>query len=210
MSGNHEGRTSRSLEEQNWWYLENRHFKDMNRIDGEPMEFEWKIFPGITTLGLLEEDSKIYDKITKMNLSSSKEGSSSCRCSTTLNGENQETLTNVRIILLTLRLMHVLNGNVKRAKILSKIAETCLNLGFPQEQKKSYPVEEDLVQISLHGPMTWKVMQRKCVERCCELGEQKQPSNRTKSQLHAETTINSKKENWDPLENCQKYALKLF
>ena len=33
------------------WYSENNHFKDMNRIDGMPTEFEWKIFPGITALG---------------------------------------------------------------------------------------------------------------------------------------------------------------
>ena len=36
-------------------YSENNHFKDMNRIDGMPTEFEWKIFPGIMTLGLLEK-----------------------------------------------------------------------------------------------------------------------------------------------------------
>ena len=30
-------------------------FKDMNRIDGMPTEFEWKMFPGIMTLGLLEK-----------------------------------------------------------------------------------------------------------------------------------------------------------
>ena len=30
-------------------------FKDMNRIDGKPTEFEWKTFPGITTLGLFEK-----------------------------------------------------------------------------------------------------------------------------------------------------------
>ena len=34
-------------------YSENNYFKDMNRIDGMPTEFEW--FPGITTLGLLEK-----------------------------------------------------------------------------------------------------------------------------------------------------------
>ena len=28
-------------------------FKDMNRIDGMPTEFEWKVFSGIMTLGLL-------------------------------------------------------------------------------------------------------------------------------------------------------------
>ena len=33
----------------------NIHFNDMNRIDGMPTEFEWKIFPGITTLGVLEK-----------------------------------------------------------------------------------------------------------------------------------------------------------
>ena len=36
-------------------YSENHHFKNMNRIDGMPTEFEWKLFPGITTLGLLEK-----------------------------------------------------------------------------------------------------------------------------------------------------------
>ena len=34
---------------------ENNNFKDMNRINGMPTEFEWKRFPEITTLGLLEK-----------------------------------------------------------------------------------------------------------------------------------------------------------
>ena len=37
------------------WVTENNHFKDVNRVDEMPMELEWKIFPGIVTLGLLEE-----------------------------------------------------------------------------------------------------------------------------------------------------------
>ena len=37
----------------------------------------------------------------------------------------------------------------------------------------------------------------------------KLPSNCTKSQLHVLMAINSKKQNWDLLETCQKYALKL-
>ena len=41
------------------WYSENNHFKDMNRIDGMPTEFEWKKFSGITALGLLEKIPKI-------------------------------------------------------------------------------------------------------------------------------------------------------
>ena len=38
--------------------LENRHLEGLNRIDGEPMEFEWKIFLGFITLGILEEIQK--------------------------------------------------------------------------------------------------------------------------------------------------------
>ena len=45
------------------WYLENRYLKDLNRIDEEPMEFEWKIFPGIATLGILEEIQKIMTEL---------------------------------------------------------------------------------------------------------------------------------------------------
>ena len=41
------------------WYLETRYLKELNRIDGEPMEFEWKNFPGFTKLGLLEKNKKL-------------------------------------------------------------------------------------------------------------------------------------------------------
>ena len=40
------------------WYLQNNHFKELNRIDGMQTEFEWKIFTGFTTLGILEEIQK--------------------------------------------------------------------------------------------------------------------------------------------------------
>ena len=30
-------------------------FSELNRIDGQPMEFEWKIFPGFTTVEILNE-----------------------------------------------------------------------------------------------------------------------------------------------------------
>ena len=43
------------------WYFESDHLKDLNRIDGEPMEFEWKIFPGFTTFGLLEQIRKFME-----------------------------------------------------------------------------------------------------------------------------------------------------
>ena len=41
------------------WYLETCCLKDLNRIDGEPMEFEWKNFPGFSTLKILSEIQKM-------------------------------------------------------------------------------------------------------------------------------------------------------
>ena len=41
------------------WCLETCHLKDLDRIDGEPMELEWNIFPGFTTMGILDEIQKI-------------------------------------------------------------------------------------------------------------------------------------------------------
>ena len=43
---------------------------------------------------------------------------------------------------------------------MSKIAEICLNPGSPQEHKKNYLVQGNLMRTSLHGPMTLKVMQK--------------------------------------------------
>ena len=43
--------------------FKNNHFKDLNRTDGMPTEFEWKIFPGIMTLRLLE---KIQSQMTNL------------------------------------------------------------------------------------------------------------------------------------------------
>ena len=37
------------------WFLETRYLKDLDRIDAEPMEFEWTNFPGFTTLEILAE-----------------------------------------------------------------------------------------------------------------------------------------------------------
>ena len=45
------------------WYFENDHLKDLNRIDGKPTEFEWNIFPGFTTLGILEEIHKFMQDL---------------------------------------------------------------------------------------------------------------------------------------------------
>ena len=50
--------------------LETCYLKDLNRIDGELMEFEWTNFPGFTTLKILDEIQKmmnysVYQSILK-------------------------------------------------------------------------------------------------------------------------------------------------
>ena len=41
------------------WYSDNSYFEELNRNDGMQTEFEWKIFPGFTTLSILEEIQKL-------------------------------------------------------------------------------------------------------------------------------------------------------
>ena len=61
------------------WYSEKNHFKELNRIDGMETEFEWKIFPRLTTLGLFEkiqnltkdlqcESEQVNDRIIFMSM----------------------------------------------------------------------------------------------------------------------------------------------
>ena len=38
--------------------MDSEDFQEFIRIDGEPVEFEWNIFPGHTTLGLLHENRR--------------------------------------------------------------------------------------------------------------------------------------------------------
>ena len=63
--------------------------------------------------------------------------------------------------------------------------------------------------LSLHGPMTRKVMQRNAWRDVANL-RIIQLSNYSKSQRHAWMTINLKKKKLDQLESCQQFAHKLF
>ena len=44
------------------WFLETHYLKDLDWIDAEPMDFEWKVFPGFTTLGILDKVQKMMTK----------------------------------------------------------------------------------------------------------------------------------------------------
>ena len=62
-------------------------YRTLDRIDGEPMEFEWNIFPGFNTLQLSQE---VQELLLTLNVTPEiflMDGLSSCRCSTTSHGD---------------------------------------------------------------------------------------------------------------------------
>ena len=51
--------TSKTVWEQQLdWFKGSSQYRTLDTIDGEPMEFEWNIFPGLTTLELVREVQK--------------------------------------------------------------------------------------------------------------------------------------------------------
>ena len=44
-----------SWKSKNQMYSDNNYFEELNRIDGQPMEFEWKIVPGLTAMRILNQ-----------------------------------------------------------------------------------------------------------------------------------------------------------
>ena len=47
------------MESQIEMFMDLKQYRELDRIDGEPMEFEWMIFPGFTTLQILLEIQKL-------------------------------------------------------------------------------------------------------------------------------------------------------
>ena len=68
------------------WFKRSPEYRALDKIDGEPMDFEWHIFPGFTTLQLC---NKVQELLSKLSVTpeKSQDGLSSCRCSTTSHGD---------------------------------------------------------------------------------------------------------------------------
>ena len=47
------------------WFKDSSQHRILDIIDGEPMEFEWNIFPGFTTLQLVQEVQKFMNKVSE-------------------------------------------------------------------------------------------------------------------------------------------------
>ena len=68
-------------------------FIELHGMDGEPIEFEWNMFPELTSLEILLKIQK--SKIETLNLKSLKIESSSCQCSMTSNEQRDEIHNNI-------------------------------------------------------------------------------------------------------------------
>ena len=107
---------------------------------------------------------------------------------------------------------HVYLGCTQRQREISKDIVDNYRIMFESRisaggTEKNYDARK--IWVFLHGLMIWKVMPRN-VWNDFVSWQTRRLNNSTKYQLHALTTIISKKKNWNPWENCQKYALKLF
>ena len=70
-------------------------YRTLDTIDGEPMEFEWNIFPGFTTLELRPVKSKSsLSKHERRTRTIPQDELSSCRCSMTSHGDPKTTNRN--------------------------------------------------------------------------------------------------------------------
>ena len=45
------------------WYSDNDCFSELNRIDGQPVEFVWKIFTEFTTVAILNQIQQLMRKL---------------------------------------------------------------------------------------------------------------------------------------------------
>ena len=65
------------------WFKSSSQYRALDTIVCEPMEFEWNIFPGFTTLELVREVQEFLSKMSKQPEEFTGRNQSSCRCSMT-------------------------------------------------------------------------------------------------------------------------------
>ena len=106
---------------------------------------------------------------------------------------------------------HVYLGCTQRQCQISKDVvdnfRTVFESRISAEEQRNYHSLK--IFVFLHGLMIWLVMQRN-VWNDIVSWQTRRHNNSTKCLLHVSMTTTSKKKKWNMLENCHKYALKLF
>ena len=83
--------SNKAWEQRLEWFKTTPENRNLDSLDGQPMEFEWNIFPGFNTLQLSQEVQELLLRLNETPENFLKEGSSSCRCSTTSHGDQKTT-----------------------------------------------------------------------------------------------------------------------
>ena len=62
---NENPRSNIAWEQRLGWFKSSPEYRTLDRIDGEPMEFEWNIFPGFNTLQLSQEVQELLLRLNE-------------------------------------------------------------------------------------------------------------------------------------------------
>ena len=61
---NENPQSNNAWEDRLTWFESSPEYRALDKIDGEPMEFEWNIFPGFTTLQLVREVQEFLSRLS--------------------------------------------------------------------------------------------------------------------------------------------------
>ena len=61
---NENPQSNNAWEDRLMWFKSSPEYRALDKIDGEPMEFEWNIFPGFTTLQLVREVQEFLSRLS--------------------------------------------------------------------------------------------------------------------------------------------------
>ena len=74
------------------YFVSTHQYRELDNIDGEPVVFEWKIFPGAHNTGVSRGSPRIDGERTRNSaVEISRTASSLCQCTTTFIGEEKAT-----------------------------------------------------------------------------------------------------------------------
>ena len=72
------------------WFKSSREYTDLDRIDGEPMEFEWNIFPGFTTLQLCRKVQELLSRLSVTRRTTRKNASQMLNSSLSMQRDSEQ------------------------------------------------------------------------------------------------------------------------
>ena len=61
---NENSQSNNAWEDRSTWFKSSPEYRALDKIDDEPMEFEWNIFPGFTTLQLVREVQELLSRLS--------------------------------------------------------------------------------------------------------------------------------------------------